>query len=58
MTDTMRQKIENKPKANTMKKTSNIGHMKPETEVMLRQFFQPFNNELAELIGDDRYKWS
>ena len=34
-----------------------IGPMLPETEAMLRKFFAPFNEQLADVIGDDRFKF-
>lgn len=37
-------------------KAKNAG-MKEETQRMLRTFFQPHNQALADLLNDDRFKW-
>ena len=29
-----------------------------ETRQMLQEFYQPFNNELADLLKDDSFRWS
>lgn len=31
--------------------------MNPATRAMLTEFYRPFNEKLAQLLGDDRYKW-
>ena len=36
---------------------SKIGRMLPQTERMLRDFFAPFNQQLADVIGDDRFRF-
>ena len=32
--------------------------MDANTETMLRKFFQPHNDALAELLGDDGFRWA
>ena len=34
------------------------GDMLPETKRLLREFYQPHNQRLAELLGSDRYLWT
>ena len=36
--------------------TKGIG-MLPETRTILREFFQPFNKQLAKALGDRRFLW-
>jgi len=31
--------------------------MLPETRIMLEEFYRPFNEKLAKLLGDDRFLW-
>lgn len=31
--------------------------MNPATRTMLEDFYRPFNDRLALLLGDERYKW-
>ncbi|MEW5318347.1 MAG: hypothetical protein WDW38_009574 [Sanguina aurantia] len=31
--------------------------MNPATRTMLTEFYRPFNEKLAQLLGDNRYKW-
>ena len=32
-------------------------HMLPETQDLLKTFYQPYNKKLANLLGDDRFLW-
>ena len=44
---------------NTRKDSTNhIGPMLPETRQLLLDFYAPFNQELAELLNDDKYLWN
>ena len=45
------------------RKTNQLSHMKSlqmrnQTKKMLREFFQPYNEELAKLLQDDRFLWT
>ncbi len=42
---------------NPLSNTS-AAEMRPETQAMLQTFFQPFNQKLVELLGDDRFLWA
>ena len=56
----LRAKISKKPVANSRASghvPRRVGHMLNETDVLLRRFFEPFNQQLTELIGDERFLW-
>ncbi|KAK2158408.1 hypothetical protein LSH36_171g07011 [Paralvinella palmiformis] len=50
----IRREIEKMPTPNP---SANIGPMLNETRAMLREFYRPFNHELADVLHDTRYKW-
>eukprot|EP01104_Vermistella_antarctica_P006028 TRINITY_DN16767_c0_g1_i1.p1 TRINITY_DN16767_c0_g1~~TRINITY_DN16767_c0_g1_i1.p1 ORF type:complete len:505 (+),score=54.76 TRINITY_DN16767_c0_g1_i1:229-1743(+) len=40
------------------RKSGDVIEMLPETRKLLTEFYQPYNEELARLLGDDRFLWS
>ncbi|XP_033756313.1 carbohydrate sulfotransferase 15-like [Pecten maximus] len=47
------------PIANERKnKDKQVGQMMEKTKELLREFYEPYNRELADLLGDDRFLWS
>jgi hypothetical protein len=39
--------------------TAGVPQMLPQTRERLQQFYQPFNQQLADLLSDDRYsRWN
>lgn len=47
------------PIANERKnKDKQVGQMLDKTKQLLREFYQPYNKELATLLGDDRFLWN
>lgn len=51
-------KIAMKDKAFGGKQYGRVGDMLPETHQLLLNFYQPYNEELAELLGDQSYLWN
>ena len=45
--------IENKRRKSDL----SVGKMRPDTREILREFYSPFNKDLAELLHDDQYLW-
>lgn len=50
-------------RANVQQRGSHAAHsarddMLPETRVLLSSFYQPYNDELAALMSDVRFRWS
>lgn len=39
------------------KNTKNIGDMLPQTRKRLKNFYQKYNNDLAELLNDTKFLW-
>ncbi|XP_064621022.1 carbohydrate sulfotransferase 15-like [Lineus longissimus] len=48
--------LTNMSKANQNAK-SDVGKIMPETEAALNEFFQPFNEALADITGDKKFYW-
>lgn len=38
-------------------KIQSIGSMLPETKILLREFYAPFNEKLSTLLGDKKFLW-
>ena len=46
------------PEANKRSETNELlGDMREDTRVLLYQFYQPFNSELAMLLEDDKFNY-
>ena len=56
---TLEERIMTRQNSNKMpsRYASKIGRMLPQTERMLRDFFAPFHQQLADVIGDDRFRF-
>ncbi len=51
----MREDIRAMPAANPA--ALSLGGMYNETREMLQTFYRPFNQELAAILGDERFTW-
>lgn len=40
------------------KKDKRVGKMREETKTILKEFYDPYNRELASLLGDNRFLWN
>ena len=51
-------KILTLPKANVRSKSNvKVGEMKEETRQILYEFYRPFNEELAQMAGDEKFNY-
>ncbi|GFO31597.1 sulfotransferase [Plakobranchus ocellatus] len=50
-------KVESQYKKHETVLKKKAGPMFPETRALLEEFFAPFNEDLAQLLGDDRFLW-
>ena len=54
------QSIYSKPVINTLERKykANVSHaMWPETRQLLKDFYEPYNKLLAELLNDEKFNW-
>lgn len=51
-------KICNSKMKNVNRKKSNVGPMLDVTKTFLHQFYQQWNKDLANLLGEDRWLWA
>ncbi|XP_060065551.1 carbohydrate sulfotransferase 15-like [Ylistrum balloti] len=59
LTDTEFNHVIHVPIANGRKnKDKRVGQMLDKTKQLLQEFYEPYNLELAALLGDDRFLWS
>ena len=40
------------------RKAKKFGQILPQSRTLMKKFFEPFNQQLAELLQDDRFLWN